>query len=230
MLVPVYKSTWNHIPGDHHLDICQLESSWPVCSLLRHTSYGSWSSISCILWYWYDKLRPVSTPRSVKDTLLCCVLITFVNYRCANFCALYNVDKWIIVIVCPQLIYFASVVHLLYVSLVTVIVLPWLALGHPMYQMVLFAHTQVTCVLNISLDLVSKQTLVVSLTRVSVANRIRGHYMHKCSVRVTLCVMFVRYASGGNAAFERKVRKTVLTHKCHSSDIWQWKAKSVPEM
>jgi len=88
-----------------------------------------------------------------------------------------------------------------------------------MYDMVLFVHTQVTCVLNISLNLVSKQTLVISLCHVSVENWIRGHYMHKCSVLMTLCDMFARYTSGGNAAFERKVGKTVLTHKYHSSDI-----------
>lgn len=76
------------------------------------------------------KLHSTSTPCSVKDTLLCCALITGVNYRCANFYALYKVDKWIIVILYPQLIYFAHVVYLPNVCLVTVIVLPWLALGH----------------------------------------------------------------------------------------------------
>jgi hypothetical protein len=44
----------------------------------------------------------------------------------------------------PQLIYFASVVHLPDVCLVTVTVLPRLALGHLMHQMVLFAHTPAT--------------------------------------------------------------------------------------
>jgi len=101
------------------------------------------------------ELHSISTTCSVKDALLCCALITGVNYRCANFYALYKVDKWIIVILYPQLIYFASVVHLPDVCLVTVIVLPQLALGHLMYQMVLFFHTQVTCVLSVSLDLIS---------------------------------------------------------------------------
>jgi len=32
--------TWNCTLGDHHLDICQLENSWLVPNLLRHTSYG----------------------------------------------------------------------------------------------------------------------------------------------------------------------------------------------
>ena len=79
-----------------------------------------------------------------------------------------------------------------------------------MYQMVLFAHTQVTCVFSVICDLISKQTLVISLTHVSVENWIRGHYMHKCTFLMTLCDMFVRYSSGGgNAAFERKVGTTV---------------------
>jgi len=78
-----------------------------------------------------------------------------------------------------------------------------------MYQMVLFAHTEVTCVLSISLDLISKQTLVISSTHVSVKNWIMGHYMHKCTVLMTLCDMLVRYTGGGNAALERKVGKTV---------------------